>query len=52
MAIYKMQIPDGAEQFLGNIDSTGRVVVDVEVRKKLKLLPGTRVKAWVVKDSK
>jgi bifunctional DNA-binding transcriptional regulator/antitoxin component of YhaV-PrlF toxin-antitoxin module len=52
MSFNKMEIPDNAEQFLGTINESGRVVVAVEVRKKLKLTPGSRIKAWVIKDSK
>jgi bifunctional DNA-binding transcriptional regulator/antitoxin component of YhaV-PrlF toxin-antitoxin module len=46
-----MEISSKAEQFLAMVDDQNRIVIDKEVRKKLKILPRTQVKVWVLNEN-
>jgi bifunctional DNA-binding transcriptional regulator/antitoxin component of YhaV-PrlF toxin-antitoxin module len=46
-----MEISSKAEQFLAMVDAQNRLVIDKEVRKKLKIAPGMQIKVWVLNEN-
>ena len=43
-----MKISSNAETFLATVDAQNRIVIDKEVRKKIKVVPGKQVKVWIL----
>lgn len=45
-----MEITSKAETFLATVDDQNRVVIDKEIRKKLKIVPKDQVKIWIIRS--